>query len=211
MNYLNNQEKRFGLLRDLLNNNKNNLIKGLDGLYYTKEEIRCQLERTLSRIDGFKRLNDFEKNNVWKKNTRYKIKSLATVEFNYFIEVENAIDAFTTNNILDALQNGKTSLKEVQKLLTNNNNKMSMRSNMEYRKTWIENRMYELASLIEFDSPSQFNEESYASINALDCLLSGKISKTELIESGYWKTLNTLLLEVKWVFNGQRDFENLNS
>ena len=200
-NYIKTQEANFKKLRRLLKSNEET-IEGLDGIYYTKEEIRCQLERTLSRIDGIKRLTNYEKNGIWSKRQKYVIEALATAEYQYYLEVENAMDTYISNQILDQVADGQVSITETKFLLKNNNEKIENRSSIKFKENWIKNRVFEVASVIHFDTAFDFKEETFSSVNCLDSIMSGKASRQELIDSGYWQSTNDLFATIKKTYNG---------
>lgn len=169
-----------------------------DNIIYTKDEIKMMINRVSRQINGHKRLNTNLSNGTWTKRDQSFYIALATKEFEYFLEVENKVDSFTSSKLLSTMT--ENSYEKVFSLIKNINAKISKRSSTAFKEQWIKDRTFELCSSGEVDKEFNIIPESVSSINCLDVLMSSKMSKSELVNANLWKDFSNVDLVNREVF-----------
>lgn len=168
---------------------KNKTMEGTDGIFYTRDEMNMKIARVQRQIDGFERVARNKNIRIW-DNKNAVFEALATKEFDYFLEVENYVDSFTSTKVLSKMTT--ESYEKIFNLVKNLNMKIAKRSSVEFRNNWIQDRKYELASTGEFDEDFNLIPESVNSMNCLDLIMSGKMSKDELVKANLWKDFHNV-------------------
>lgn len=197
MQYISEKRKEIGQLMMLLDSEES-LYTYSDGIVYTKEELKMMLNRKLRQINGYKRVHANLNNNSMDFKDYVLYKGLATIEYSYFLEVENRLDSYTSSKLVGTINSDN--YEKVSSLIQNLNKKIALRSQAIYKIKWIEDRSFELSSVGEIDN-LELDSDSLYNINCLDSIMSGKISKKELQKAHLWREIhkdetNSIYVEV---------------
>ncbi len=186
MQYITEKKKELSYLINVLNSEASTLLLN-DGIYYTKKEISAKTAKIQREIDGYKRVHANMQNLSWTIEEFALFKALARKEFDYFLEVENKIDSFTTTKVLASMTS--EGYEKTFILVKNLSAKIANRSRADFRDEWITNRTFELACSGEIEDLT-IDSDSIAPINCLESVMCGKISKKELVASNMWREVH---------------------
>lgn len=184
MQYITDKKQDMNVLLALLETNKElSTFKGVD---YSKQELMAMIGKTQRQIDGYKRLHSNMKTGAMDINDFGLIRSLARLECDYFVEVENKLDTYTSSKVLSKMNN--ENMNSTLSLVQNLNKKIAMRSRVDFREQWIVDRTFELASIAQIED-FEIEAESVFAICCLDSVMSGKVSKKELKQAKLWRNI----------------------
>lgn len=197
MQYITEKKKEMNILLTMLESGKK-LSKHVDGIEYSKNELEMMINRVQRQIDGYKRVHANLKNKSMTVKEFALFKALAIKEHEYFIEVENKIDSFTSTKLMSKMTS--ETYEATFYMIKNLNAKIANRSKVTSKVKWIEDRTFELASVGDIQDFELVNESLY-NINCLDSLMSGKMSKNELEKANLWRVIhenhtNSIYIEV---------------
>lgn len=197
MQYITEKKKEMNTLLRMFESG-DAVVKHNDGIEYTKNEIQMMMNRVQRQIDGYKRFHANMSNKSMTIKDFALFKALAIKEHEYYLEVENRIDTFTSTKLMSAMN--PENYEKTFYLIRNLNAKIALRSKVSSKSKWIEDRTFELASVGEIQNFELVNESFY-NINCLDSIMSGKMSKAELEKAGLWRVIhenhtNSIYIEV---------------
>jgi hypothetical protein len=197
--YLKSQKTEYDKVLELLSKMESNKEKFITykSVAYNKRNVVGLLSRIESRMEGAVNFNKNINTKKWRDVHRILLEKFSEKEFDYHLEVD------AIHNLTQSIKSTEKVVKEQFNVLPqdainglkNSINKMIQTVNYlkkENKKIWIENRFFELASIIEFEDNGKIyplNLESVEDIHPLDIVKNGSIDLNVLKDYGHHRNV----------------------
>ena len=197
--YLQTQKEEYETIVSLIEDmeNKGTNFVNYKGVSYNRTNIFGVLARIESRIEGAAFYNQNMQSNKWRKVHEVLLEKLAEQELEYHIEIDSA------HNLTQSMKATEKVIREQGHLLPtdalnelkNSNNRIKKTIQYlreENKQKWLQDRFFELASVLEFEEGNKIypmNLEDIENIHPLDIIVHGAVDLDVLKSSGHHRNV----------------------
>ena len=197
--YLQTQKEEYetivSLIEDMENRGTN--FVNYKGVSYNRTNIFGVLARIESRIEGAAFYNQNMQSNKWRKVHEVLLEKLAEQELEYHIEIDSVHNLTQSMKATEKVirEQGHLLPTEALNELKNSNNRIKKTIQYlreENKQKWLQDRFFELASVLEFEEGNKIypmNLEDIENIHPLDIIVHGAVDLDVLKSSGHHKNV----------------------